>query len=516
MTAQQMRYKPKDEEALMTELWDPEIADDPYKAVMFAFPWGKPDTPLHGFTGPRTWQCEDLLELTDQIKTNKALIASGQPPIMFRKATVSGRGPGKSALVAWLTWWFRSCVLGSTTIVTANTEAQLKTRTFAEITKWNTLAINGHWFETSVLSVKPAVWFEELLKRQLQIDTGYYYVQGQLWSEENPDAFAGVHNPAGVLLVKDEASGIPKPIWTVSDGFFTEPVLHRYYLAYSNGRRNSGQFFDCFHEDGERWRQRKLDSRTVEGIDLEVLNGIIKKHGADSDEAKVEVYGEFPSQGDRQFISGDVIEQAATREIITDTGAPLIMGVDPARFGRDSTVIRWRQGPDARSIPPVKLKKMDNYAVADKVAEWIEKTGPDAINIDAGNGVGVIDILRRKGYKVHEVWFGSTNGIDPEWADTRTQMYAKVREWLKGGCIDDTPDIKRDLRILESEPHGKGGDKTKLKSKDKMKSEGNPSPDDGDALALTFAQNVARRDARTKRGFGGGRVAQGMDYPIFG
>jgi hypothetical protein len=40
-----------------------------------------------------------------------------------------------------------------------------------------------------------------------------------------------------------------------------------------------------------------------------------------------------------------VIEQAATRELITDTGAPLIMGVDPARFGRDSTVIRWRQGP---------------------------------------------------------------------------------------------------------------------------------------------------------------------------
>jgi hypothetical protein len=183
-------------------------------------------------------------------------MADNLPPIMFRKATVSGRGPGKSALVAWLTWWFRSCVLGSTTIVTANTEAQLKTRTFAEITKWNTLAINGHWFETSVLSVKPAAWFEELLKRQLQIDTGYYYVQGQLWSEENPDAFAGVHNPAGVLLVKDEASGIPKPIWTVSDGFFTEPVLHRYYLAYSNGRRNSGQFFDCFHEDSERWRQR--------------------------------------------------------------------------------------------------------------------------------------------------------------------------------------------------------------------------------------------------------------------
>jgi hypothetical protein len=241
MTVQQMRYRPKDEEALMTELWDPAIADNPYAAIMFAFPWGKAGTPLEHFTGPRTWQCEDLQELAEQIKTNKQRMADNLPPIMFRKATVSGRGPGKSALVAWLTWWFRTCILGSTCIVTANTEAQLKTRTFAEITKWNTLAINGHWFETSVLSVKPAAWFEELLKRQLQIDTGYYYVQGQLWSEENPDAFAGAHNEKGEMALFDEASGIPRPIWTVQQGVFTEPTVDRYWLAFSNPRRNEAR-----------------------------------------------------------------------------------------------------------------------------------------------------------------------------------------------------------------------------------------------------------------------------------
>ena len=143
---------------------------------------------------------------------------------MFRSAIASGRGIGKSALVSWLIIWMLSTRLGSTIIVTANLESQLRSRTWAELGKWLTLAINGHWFQKTATTIRPAQWFEEALKRDLKIDTGYYYAMASLWSEENPDAFAGIHSSYGVMLIMDEASGIPENIYSVSEGFFLEPT----------------------------------------------------------------------------------------------------------------------------------------------------------------------------------------------------------------------------------------------------------------------------------------------------
>lgn len=177
------------------------LGDDPYKFCLFAFPWGQENTPLARHRGPRNWQREDLEEIGHHIKENRRRDLNSIVMEVFRKSTVSGRGPGKSALLGMLSHWMRSTQLGSSVIVTANTEDQLKNRTFAEIGKWNTLAINSHWFEVAALSIKPQAWFDRLLKEQLKIDTKYYYTQAQLWSEDNPDAFAGVHNHHGVMEI---------------------------------------------------------------------------------------------------------------------------------------------------------------------------------------------------------------------------------------------------------------------------------------------------------------------------
>lgn len=512
------KYSPfsaKDDEALMRALWDSSISQDLEKYVLFKYPWGKAGTPLENFKGPRSWQLDELNAISAHIQDNRNRMARGEDPEMYNSATVSGRGPGKSALVSWLTEWMQDQQLGSTTIVTANTEAQLRSRTWAEIGKWQTLSINAHWFERSATTRKPAEWFEQLLTKQLKIDTGYYYAQAQLWSEENPDAFAGVHNHNGVMLIFDEASGIPAPIWDVSEGFFTEPILHRYWFAFSNGRRNTGTFFECFHKNRAHWRRQHIDSRDVEGTDKTVLQKIIDKYGEDSDQARVEVKGMFPNQGDRQFIGRGAIRSAVERELVTDDYAPLILGVDVARFGDDHSVLRWRQGRDARSIPPVRVKGYDNMALANLIAHWADKTKPDAICIDAGNGTGVIDRLRAMGYKVHEVWFGAKSP-DPEWANMRIYMWAQIREWLGGGCIDDNVELQDDLAGPEYKFMGTS-DKQYLESKEEMKKRGLASPDEGDALACTFAIKVARKDMAAAKGYTGrGRVAQGMDYDIFG
>lgn len=499
----------------MTELWDPALADDPEKFVLFAYPWGKKGTRLENFKGPRSWQRDELQAIAQHVKEQKSKVDLGLDPLVYQSATASGRGVGKSALTSWLIHWMMSTRLGSTTIVTANTEQQLKSRTWAELGVWHTLSINQHWFDKSALSLRPAGWFEKALIEQMKIDTGYYYAQAQLWSEENPDAFAGVHNPQGVLLLFDEASGIPKPIWDVAEGFFTEPVVDRYHFCFSNPRRNTGEFFECFHKNRAFWRRRNLDSRNVEGTDKTKLNQMLARHGADSDSARVEVLGEFPRQGDKQFISREFIEDAIERERIKDEHAALVMGIDIARFGNDKTVFRFRQGRDAWSIPPVELQGLDNMEVANHAAHWIGKTNPDAVFIDAGNGTGVIDRLREMGFKVTEVWFGAKSSQE-EWGNKRTEMWAAMRDWLRGGCIDDHQELKDDLAGPEYRFQG-SSDKIVLESKEDMKGRGLASPDHGDALAVTFFAKVARRDMRASRNGGNRRVRQadGTDYPIF-
>lgn len=507
-------YTARDEQSLMTEMWDPQISEDLEKFVMFAFPWGKANTPLENFKGPRNWQREELQKITQHIKDNKFRMDMGLLPTMDQAATSSGRGPGKSVMLSWMALWMMSTRMGSTTILAANSEEQLKSRTLAELGKWHTLLINSHWFEPSAMTIRPHQWFEKAIKDQLKIDTKYYYIQGQLWTEEKPDNFAGAHNQYGMFVGFDEASGIPKSIWGVTKGFFTDPVLHRYWHCYSNPRRNTGSFFECFHRDRDFWRTRNIDSRTVEGTDLAVYESIIKQHGEDSDEARIEVYGQFPKQGDKQFISRGIIEDAQNREIEIDVWAPLMMGVDPARFGDDKTVIRFRQGRNAKVIPPVRLKGADNMQVANECAFLIQKYNPDAVCIDAGNGTGIIDRLREMGYRVHEVWFGKASP-EPEWANFRTYLWAQMRDWLGGGCIDKDPFLMDDLSAPEYKFMGTS-DKLRLETKEELKARGFASPDDGDALACTFAVKVASRDLKTSRkGNGRGRQAQDVDYKLF-
>ncbi len=508
-----LKYSAKDEKLLMTELWDPALAEDLEKFVLFSYPWGKANTPLADKSGPREWQREELNRISEHIKANKLRILNKQEPIVYRSATASGRGVGKSALVAWIDHWAMTTILGATVINTANTEAQLKTRTWAEVGKWHTLSINSHWFDMAALSLKPQEWFKKALKDQLSIDTGYYYAQAQLWSEENPDAFAGVHNQNGIVLIFDESSGIPSPIWKVSEGFFTDPVLHRYWFNFSNPRRNTGEFFECFHKFRKYWHRRNLDSRKVEGTDKTVLNEIVTKYGEDSDEARVEVKGEFPRQGDRQFISREIISGAVERELQDDSFAALIMGVDPARYGDDSTVIRFRQGRNGRIIPPVVLKHADNMEVANVCAELIQKYNPDAVCIDAGNGTGIIDRLREMNYKVHEVWFGAKSE-DQEWSNKRTELWARLRDWLGGGCIDNDPDLIDDLSGPQYKFMG-SSDKMMLETKEEMKKRGFASPDHGDALVCTFAVKVALSDLQSSRGGKKVRIAKDVDYKIF-
>jgi hypothetical protein len=491
-----------------------EFKRDPLGYVMFAFPWGVAGTPLEKVARPRQWQVNEFIRIGEHCANNVMRMSIGLNPEPYYLAISSGRGPGKSAFLSMLEMWVMSCWPGATTIVTANTETQLRSRTMAELGKWHTMAINGHWFEKSSMSLRPARWFGDLLQEQLRIDTQYYYVDAQSWSEENPDAFAGAHSQIAMVVLYDEASGIPDSIWSVTEGFFTDLAELRIWAAISNPRRNSGRFFGCFHDNSGFWQTSYIDSRTVEGVDTGVYDRIAEQYGEDHDVTRIEVKGQFPRVGSNQFISSALVKEAQERQIVADLGESLIMGVDVARYGDDHTVCRFRRGRDAKSIKPVRWRGASLVESADRIAQLIDEFKPDAVCIDQGMGSGVIDILQSRRYRVHEIAFGSSSS-QPEYANKRTEMYATLRDWLSGGCIDKDDLLYTDLTALEYKYHGQGRDKIVLEPKDELKKRIGRSPDEGDALVLTFAIRVSRKDGATARPKGT-RIAAGIDESVFG
>jgi hypothetical protein len=502
--AQQPRYSPDEEQMLMSQLWSPQVSDDPETFVMFAFPWGQKNTPLEKFAGPRRWQREVLRTITAHIRRNRAPDAVLDA---LRAAVASGRGIGKSALVSWLILWMLTTRLGSSVIVSANSESQLRNVTWGELTKWATMAINSHWWEPSATKLVPAAWLTTLVERDLKKGTRYWGAEGKLWTEENPDAYAGVHNQDGMMVIFDEASGIPDGIWSVAAGFFTEPIVDRYWLAFSNPRRNTGYFFECFNAKRNFWHTRNIDARTVEGTDKAIYEQIIAEYGEDSREARIEVYGEFPSVGDDQFISPRVVDDAMKRAKYKDPNAPVVLGIDPARGGADSTVIAVRQGRDIVAIR--RFKGDDTMTVVGHVIEAIEDYKPALTVIDEGGlGYGVLDRLTEQRYKVRGVNFGWKSKNPVMWGNKRAELWGAMRDWLRTASIPDDRVLKSDLTSPKTKPDSSGT--IYLESKKDMKARGLASPDAADAIAVTFAFPVASREykerPRTLRSYDRGGV----------
>jgi hypothetical protein len=487
-------YSGEEEQTLMSKLWSPQIKDDPESFVLFTFPWGMENTPLANFKGPRRWQRRVLREITTHIKNNKGVLDMEA----LRIAVSSGRGIGKSALVAWLILWMLSTRIGSTVIVSANSENQLRTVTWGELTKWATMAVNSHWWEVSATKLVPATWLTDLVERDLKKGTRYWAAEGKLWSEENPDAYAGVHNHDGMMVIFDEASGIPDGIWSVAAGFFTEKILDRYWLAFSNPRRNTGYFFETFHGKRAFWNGQMIDARTVEGTDQAVYNQIIAEYGDDSREARVEVYGEFPATGEDQFISPTLVEDAFKRPKYKDMTAPIVIGVDPARGGMDSTVICVRQGRDIIAIK--RYKGEDTMSVVGHVIDAIEEYKPLLTVIDEGGlGYGILDRLTEQRYKVRGVNFGWKAKSPIMWQNKRAEMWGAMKDWLKTASVSADRQLKADLVGPMRKTNSAGA--ILLESKKEMKARGLASPDAADALCVTFAFPVAHRDynAKTER-----------------
>jgi hypothetical protein len=470
-----------------------EYYDDPLGFVLFAYQWGKPG-PLERYTGPDDWQAEFLKQLGKEVKKRKFDGFSAVMPI--REATASGHGIGKTVLVAFIVDWIMSTRPHAKGTVTANTFQQLSTRTWATIQTWTKRCITAHWF-----TVTGDKMYHNAFKDS-------WFCSAQSCKEENSEAFAGQHAADSTsFYVFDEASAVPDKIWDVALGGLTdgEPM----FFAFGNPTRSQGTFHRVtFGSERHRWLTRSIDSRNCTFSNKALIEEWISDKGEDSDFVRVRVKGIPPRADDSQFIDMDRITAAQRREVFMLPDEPLIAGVDLAWGGDDENVVRFRCGKDARSIPPLRIpgeKTRDSAVMVVKLAEMLNQPYDGrkihTMFIDSAGISGAVGArLRQLGHSnVIEVNFGA-DSPDQHYAYMRDYMWGKMKEWLLAGAIDAHPGLEIDLA-----GPGYTLDKrirVKLESKDDMKKRGLDSPDDADALALTFAQTVAIPKPQTEQPFG--------------
>jgi hypothetical protein len=522
-----MRGSVQDESEILTQVLT--FRADPWGFVNWCYPWNEEGTPLAGVSGPRDWQREELIAIGKHVQEQEFAKENGLPLKVWRSAYSAGRGPGKSALLMMLAHWHCSVHLGSTTTVAANTETQMRSKTFAELGKWIGMSVNYHWWNVENLKVSPQPWLAELVSKPkeeggLGIDSKYWHIAGQNWNEDRPSDFAGTHNPLGLMVAFDEGAGIHSGVWDVSRGFFTEESPYRFWLSASQMRNRQGRFYEIFNDAsmGEGWRTRVLSTRGMPGIDQAEVEAQIKAYGEESDYVRVEILGLPPRTSEDQFISWDALRQAQSNDLNRDYGEPLILGVDPAPRGK--TAWRFRQGRNARDCCGSSTKGSwlgyDNVQIAQAILDLDAKYKPDAICIDFGMGTGVIDILKRKKThgRQHEVRFGDqANDKSSEWATHAIELWARLREWLPGGMIEKDSGEKGSLSQQMTDRgwrwSGREDGKKILETKDELQRRGVKSPDDVDALACTLEVNPPRSDSRKLRG-GDVQIADGTDTSI--
>lgn len=458
-----------------------ELTHDPVKFVYAAFPWGEGE--LAG-KKPQDWQLSVL-----------ALIRDGLADIStaIRIAIASGHGIGKSALVSWLILWAISTHEDTRGVVTANTDTQLKAKTWAELAKWYRLFIGRDLFKLTATSI-------------FSIEDGHektWRIDAIPWSKDNPEAFAGLHNQGKrILILFDEASAIIDEIWTVAEGATTDRDTEVVFAAFGNPTRSQGRFFECFNSQARYWKHKQIDSRKVAISNKKQLAEWVEMYGEDSDFVKVRVRGIFPSQSDNQLISRSLAEMARRRELVPKQYefAPVILGVDPAWSGDDTLEIVMRQGLYSKCLETIPHNDND-MAIARKVAHWQDEYTASAVFIDMGYGTGIYSGGVDMGRDNWRLVSFAEKADSIEYANKRAEMWNEMKKWLQDGGSIDCDELVSELTAPEAFINRSG--KMQLEAKQDMKRRGIASPNKADALALTFAfpvlvnHNIRYRKART-------------------
>jgi len=416
---------------------------------------------------PDNWQAEMM-----------TAVAKGHRRISIR----SGHGVGKSTAVSWLAIWYILTRYHAKIVVTAPTSAQLYDALFAEIKRW--------------VKELPPMLNELLEVKAERIELKQFpqenFISARTSRAEQPEALQGIH-AENVLLIADEASGVPEAVFEAAAGSMSGHSATTILLG--NPVRSSGFFYDTHTRLANEWWTRKVSCVDSPRVSEAYVKEMASRYGEESNAFRIRVLGEFPRSDDDTVIPMELLELAVQRDVQPTKFSPLVWGLDVARFGSDKSALCKRQG---NTVPePVRVwANLDLMQLTGAVvAEWealIPSERPTEILVDSiGLGAGVVDRLRELGLPARGINVSESPAMGLTYRNLRAELWHKAKAWLE----------KRDCRIPKDEKliaelatvrySFTSNGKIQIESKDEIRKRGLSSPDLADAFVLTFASDAA-------------------------
>jgi hypothetical protein len=419
-------------------------------------------------------------------------IALGPEP---RTGASACKGPGKTCAEAWAIWWFVYTRPDAQVICTSITADNLRDNLWKELSLWYSKApALQHAFEIRgeriVSRTRPKTWF----------------CAARSWPQDadqtrQADALAGFHGKH-VMFVLDEMGSYPLGVLMAAEAIFSNKDVDEAKLiaAWNPTSTQHAAYHVCTRDRG-RWNIINIsgdpeDPKRSPRISKDWAQGLIDLFGRDNDYVRVNVLGLFPLVGEDKLLGPDQVAAAQKRDVPLRAldGEASVWGLDVARFGGDRSVLRERCGPVA--MRPHVWRQLDGPSLAQRVVNVLEhaKRSPDYLFIDVTGGAGASPydhlVLMGWGHIAIPVEFGGS-ADDPKFCDKRTEMYWRMAHWLKKyGCLPkDSSELAQEL----TEPSFGYRTRAKLtrlalETKEELRRRGVASPDEADALALTFYQ----------------------------
>lgn len=434
----------------------------------------------------------EVFEVEPDAWQHDALEAFPHSPRIAMKAC---KGPGKTAVLAWLVWNFLLTRPHSKVAATAITKDNLDDNLWTELAKWQKrsplLKATFSWQKTRIVcNEHPETWWASARTWSRSAD-----------SQQQADTLAGLHADY-LLFVLDESGGIPDAVMAAAEGGLANVVAgtgrEAHIVQAGNPTHLEGPLYRACTTGSTRWHVIEItsdpdDPKRTPRVSVEWAQAQIDEYGRDSPWVLVNVFGRFPPASINALIGPDEVRDAMRRHYHEHqyAHAAKILGVDVAREGDDASVIFSRQGN--LCWKPQVLRNVDGFQGAARVnARWSEWEA-DACFVDNTGGFGAswIDAMRNTlGRQPTPVNF-SSEPMDRGYYNKRTEMYFLLCKWIReGGALPDCPELVGELTRTH---YTFKGDRLLLEDKAIVKAAIGRSPDHTDALALTFAYPVIGR-----------------------
>ena len=417
-------------------------------------------------TEPDAWQVEFLNH-----------IAAGNRRISVR----SGHGVGKSTASAWAMIWYLFLRFPVKVVVTAPTSSQLYDALFAEVKRW--------------VKVLPPMLADQLEVKQDRIEVKdaneEAFISARTSRAEQPEALQGVHSD-NVMLVADEASGVPEKVFEAASGSMSGH--NAVTLLLGNPVRSSGFFYDTHNRLAGDWVTMRVSCADSPRVSEAYIEEMKSRYGEESNAYRIRVLGEFPRSDEDTVIPMELLDLAMNRDVEASPYAPLVWGLDVARFGSDRSALCKRRGNAV--IEPIKTwKNLDLMQLTGAVVAEFEALAPsdrpEEILVDSiGLGAGVVDRLKELNLPARGINVSESPAMGGTYRNLKAELWYKAKAWLE----------QRDCRLPKDELlvaelatvryMFTSNGKIQIESKDDIKKRGLASPDKADAFCLTFASDA--------------------------